>query len=252
MHVVVLSPHRDDAAFSCGLLLTQLLRAGATVELVNVCTESDYAPYLEGNGEPRAEQVSQTRREEDLHFLQALRDHSGAGRCSMSDLHWLDSPLRLGIATDRVLQAPNAAVADITALAEALRPWRDADVVLSPLALGNHIDHRLVRDAACLAFSANLGFYEDLPYACWVPDDVRNEAIRAVLQFLKAETTLWQPPWHEDEALKQQYSMAYSSQIAAPLAESMARDAVRQQGERMHLSPGLTTALDKLLRPLPK
>lgn len=252
MHVVVLSPHRDDAAFSCGLLLTQLLRAGATVELVNVCTESDYAPYLETADEPRVRQVSRARRDEDLHFLQTLRDISGSGRCSMTDLHWLDSPLRLGIATDRVLQAPDAVAADVTALAEALRPWSAADVVLSPLALGNHIDHRLVRDAAFLAFSANLGFYEDLPYACWVSDEVRHAAVEDVLRFLNAETALWQPPWQDDADLKKRYSVVYSSQIAEDLADRMAQDAARQRGERMHLPPALVAALDQILRPLPK
>ena len=61
MQVVVLSPHRDDAAFSCGLLLGALLAAGAGVTIVNVCTVSDYAPYLRNDGSDRIRQVTAAR-----------------------------------------------------------------------------------------------------------------------------------------------------------------------------------------------
>lgn len=52
MRVLVLSPHRDDAAFSCGLILHELLSAGHSVSIVNVCTVSRYAP-LRLAGQPR-------------------------------------------------------------------------------------------------------------------------------------------------------------------------------------------------------
>jgi len=39
--------------------------------------------------------------------------------------------------------------------------------IYAPLALGNHIDHRIVFEAACalIAFGYSVTFYEDLPYA---------------------------------------------------------------------------------------
>ncbi len=249
MHLVVLSPHRDDAAFSCGLLLTHLLRVGATVELVNVCTETDYAPYLSGNSEPRTAQVSRTRRAEDLHFLQSLREATSSGRTTMTDLDWRDSPLRLGIATDNVLQAPAETEATVAALAQAFAPWRQADVILSPLALGNHIDHRMVRDAASLAFSPQqLGWYEDLPYACWMPAAERTQTVQDTLRCLSAQTSAWTAPYQSgDLALKQRYTLCYPSQIAADLAERIAQDAADQRGERMHLPPTVTAKLDATL-----
>lgn len=249
MHLVVLSPHRDDAAFSCGLLLTYLLRAGATIELVNVCTETDYAPYLSANSEPRATQVSHTRRDEDLHFLESLREATASDRITMTDLDWRDSPLRLGIATDRVLQAPAETETTVAALAQALSPWRHADVILSPLALGNHIDHRMVRDAASQAFSSHqLGWYEDLPYACWMPDDERTQTVHSNLRAVSAQTSPWITPYQPaDEALKRRYALCYSSQIAADLADAIARDAANQRGERMHLPSTLAATLDSIL-----
>ena len=257
-HIVVLSPHRDDAAFSTGLLLTRLLRAGTDVHLVNVCTESDYAPYLPEASPPGAAQqatVSAIRRTEDERFLETLHHAAGAGRCTLHDLPWLDSPLRLNIATNRVLDFADATAAEVNSLAATLQPWRAADAVLAPLGLGNHLDHRLVRDAARQAFASHqLGFYEDLPYACWLQPTDRQAAAAAILQQIAPETTApWTTahlrivtPLHPQQ--KKLYALCYPSQIAADLADSMNDDAlILQQAERMHLPPSLVALFDRAL-----
>ena len=256
LEVVLLSPHRDDAAFSCGLLAARLLQAGAVVHLVNVCTQSDYAPYLPADDEPRTMQVSRTRRAEDVAFLQALNDTGGkATTAAMTDLDWSDSPLRLGVATDRVRDVVDVPPAEIAFLADAFAPWRNADAVLAPLAIGNHIDHRLVCAAACRAFSPDrLGFYQDLPYACWMSPDER-EATAAALQQQYAGAPLLQ--WNHAVATpavarlgrKRQYCLCYASQIAPDLADLMEADAVQlYQGEQMHLPEVLAGRLTALLR----
>ena len=48
--VVILSPHREDAAFSTGLLLWACALARMPAVAVNVFTRSEYAPYLDGSG----------------------------------------------------------------------------------------------------------------------------------------------------------------------------------------------------------
>ncbi len=47
----------------------------------------------------------------------------------------------------------------------------DADLVIAPLALGDHIDHRIAQAAARRVGIAAMAFYEDLPYAARLPDD---------------------------------------------------------------------------------
>ncbi len=255
MRLAVLSPHRDDAAFSCGLLLTQLLHAGVTVQIVNVCTQSEYAPYLPETGELRVAQVSGKRHVEDLCFLQALHAASATTACTMADLGWFDSPLRLGIPADAVLEVQEVATGDVRRLARALAPWAAFDVILAPLGLGCHIDHRLVRDAACAAIPrARLGFYQDLPYACWMSPDERNASTRELLRTSGyGPLPAWRAPAYADAAsaflLKQSYAVGYSTQIAPDLADLIASDAARHHGaECLHLPPSLAKKLSAALQ----
>lgn len=51
-------------------------------------------------------------------------------------------------------------------LADAMRPYKDADKLLVPLGVGGHIDHLAVRKAAEELFPhGRLGYYVDYPYA---------------------------------------------------------------------------------------
>ena len=55
-----------------------------------------------------------------------------------------------------------------------VRDWSwTADVVISPMALGDHVDHYLTREAARRLLDAGraVAFYEDRPYACILTDD---------------------------------------------------------------------------------
>ena len=100
--VTILSPHRDDAAFSCGLLLSRCAELGVPVRIVNVFTRSAYAPYLAGGaGADEVETVSAARLAED----RALVERMGAG-CRMDDVGLTDAPVRVGLRVDRVMAEP--------------------------------------------------------------------------------------------------------------------------------------------------
>ena len=78
-----------------------------------------------------------------------------------------DAPLRLRCSAGEVCSlAPNPAEKGYTRTREAMSR-RHADAFVIPLALGAHVDHRTVRDAALAGISpsAACAFYEDLPYA---------------------------------------------------------------------------------------
>lgn len=236
--MVVLSPHRDDAAFSCGLLLSLCAGRGVPVRIVNVFTRSEYAPYLalDPATEP-LDIVSAARREEDLALLRCL-----GPACSMDDLDLLDAPVRLGLTVERVLSDPlsSAEVAKAAeALARNLSMGAGADataLVFAPLALGDHVDHRIVREAACKAFPCErLAFYEDLPYAARLPGDAPGAAVRDLLH----GSDLTQPivvaaPDGNNGALKRELAMLYPSQIEQGVADEMASYADRVGGERFY------------------
>ncbi|WP_419804269.1 PIG-L family deacetylase [Terriglobus sp.] len=231
MRVAILSPHRDDAAFSCGLIMLALLHAGADLTVVNVFTRSDYAVDLQtvDPALPQVDAVSRARRLEDEHFVEDITASVGrdSGSVQLHDFGWLDAPLRLNIKTERVLEAPltDAEVEQQAAgLAAQIACLPLFDAVFAPIALGDHIDHRIVRQAAGRCTAADrLCFYEDLPYAARLTSAERkHQAFRAVpsnptQHFLPHALHLPNGPH-----LKKRFAMHYPSQIAEGVADEMA------------------------------
>ena len=126
--------------------------------------------------------VSAVRKREDVAWNKLL-----GGGVRWTDLDLLDAPLRLACAVDEVLTVPvrpgdraQARVAGAVAkLARAAETEKIA--ILLPLAVGNHIDHRIVRDAGLqmlLNAAQPVAFYEDLPYASW-PGGLEDVAANA-------------------------------------------------------------------------
>jgi LmbE family N-acetylglucosaminyl deacetylase len=161
-HGVILSPHPDDAALSCG---GRMLGDRALL-VVNCFTRSAWwrFPFTPA----------------DADRIQACRtaEETLVSRLSGCPTQALDLPEALlrGRTMDDVFTTPeddrdtaaSQAVHDaVTRLAHdhPLAHW------YLPLGIGNHIDHRLARDAALRALRAHalppthLHFYEDLPYA---------------------------------------------------------------------------------------
>ena len=152
---LVLSPHLDDAVLSCLGHIQRLRQEGWKVVIATVFTESDASESA----------LYRVRRSEDRRAARLL----GA---TTVHLGFLDAPFRssrygnfCGIVFGRAREYPQtlAHVAEkIGQLTRRLRP----EQILAPLAVGNHVDHRLVRDAALLALDrSQLLFYEDRPYA---------------------------------------------------------------------------------------
>ncbi len=243
MRVVVLSPHRDDAAFSCGLTLNRLLSLGAEIAIVNICTISSYAPYLTPDDRDRVAEVTDVRRLEDLAFVDLLLQTTvaEAHRIQLLDLAWQDLPLRWNAADDQALGPYTLLKAEIEAMAGALRTVPAHDLLLAPFALGSHVDHRLVRQAAQQVFEAgSLVFYEDLPYAC--------RTTRAERERLAPEqgTGLCEVSLGASDVsgLKRLYSLCYRSQIAPSVADEMEQYAQQHGGQECFI--GAPAALLRL------
>lgn len=196
MQHLYLSPHFDDAAFSCGGQIAQLARSGAAVTIYTVMagdppsgftptafTDELHARWQRGM---LAEQALAARRAED----QAAAAVLGAA------LHFgsfADGIYRVGAVSGKALYPNVEAIfgdvhPDDPATPEALEaaflqqfPHLDSSVTLyAPLGVGHHVDHQLVR-AMALRLAArfrltNTYFYEEYPYA----RDGRAVRLRAV------------------------------------------------------------------------
>jgi LmbE family N-acetylglucosaminyl deacetylase len=171
--VVILSPHLDDAALSCGGLLHALRGVGTLV--VTLCSGNPppiMAPDGRGKMPARRGHVSpRIRRAEDIAAMRAI--DAAYVHLSFPDAIYLRSVasgklIYLG-ARERWL-APHA---DDAAYIEELyrllsRICLDLGPILlvSPLGIGDHVDHQITARVALrlAAAGAHLLFYEDFPY----------------------------------------------------------------------------------------
>ena len=138
---VFVSPHLDDAAFSAGATAAKLARAGWDVTVLTVFTRSVPNPTgfalacQTDKGLPPTADYMAIRRAED----RAAADVLGAAAVHL-DLP--EAPHRgYTSAADLFAGVHPDDTAVPGAVAEAAAPFLDADLVLYPLGLGNHVDH---------------------------------------------------------------------------------------------------------------
>lgn len=207
--LTILSPHRDDAVFSLFICLAKWsVSPSVKLKVLNFFTESAYAPYASASD---ASSVSGIRKREDLRALASI-DRS----IQVTDRNLLDAPLRLEIAPSGVCNTEARAMiseALIEQLTKNLGRGR-VDLAISPLGLGDHVDHIAVRRAAVRAIApAHLAFYEDLPYATWTPENVLREHVSQVEEAIRIKL---KPVIIRDRMLaklKQRAVAQYRSQI---------------------------------------
>jgi LmbE family N-acetylglucosaminyl deacetylase len=158
-HALALSPHLDDAAFSCGGTLARLAQEGWTVTLCTIFTRSVPSP----SGFALACQTDKGL-SPDVDYM-ALRRAEDAAACAAlgAEPLWLDWP-----------EAPHRGYHDATALfgpphpddaaQELTLPDLPADLVLAPQAIGGHVDHVLLVQALRHEKRPIL-WWTDFPYA---------------------------------------------------------------------------------------
>jgi len=172
MKWIFLSPHLDDAVFSCGALIWELVQAGNQVEVWTICAGdapknelSSFACSLHATWQVEGD-VVQHRREEDTlacKELGALAKHFKIPDCiyrrSPGDGEWLYpgeeaifgglNPLEMPLIEKVSWQLSQALAKD--------------EILVPPLGIGNHVDHELTRKAAH-RLKRDLRFYADYPY----------------------------------------------------------------------------------------
>ena len=230
MRIVVVSPHRDDAAFSLGLSIGCWLDAGHAVHVVNCFTRSAYAPHAEFefiHSNDRMARVSALRLRED----EAWQKMYGRG-LRLTDLNLKDAPLRLHVGVDQVMgraiNPEDKALAKLPKAVAALKP----DALVVPLALGSHVDHVTARAAMMGEPTATpMAFYEDLPYAArpGAAQSIEQDAA-AVEDGLSPVFVTKEGAIAESTERKRRLAICYDSQIADEVAEQIAGFCARYGG----------------------
>ena len=166
---LVLSPHLDDAAFSCGGTMAQLADAGWHVCMATAFTRSIHP----ATGFALACQLDKgLPPETDYMALRRTEDRVAADLLGVNDLRWLDLPEAPHRGYDSApdlfgpAHAADTIWRDLSPLIAALIAELQPSLVFGPQGLGNHIDHRqMIRAMLDAAPDAPLAFYRDTPYA---------------------------------------------------------------------------------------
>jgi LmbE family N-acetylglucosaminyl deacetylase len=242
LKILILSPHRDDAAFSLSIAITHWLTARHTVTILNVFTRSRYAPYSDAGFVHENDELSYVtamRLREDEAFLRRITQSLPKGlknHVHMADLNLKDAPIRLRIPLEEVSDTPvNPADSAIEKIRKALTKQSEAgamEALVIPAALGNHVDHLTVRKAA-QPFTANLptAFYEDLPYATTHPSAATDlEALREAAMERNDPLTSATYQFESAIQLKRKLVLGYASQIDDETGTLIANFAERYNG----------------------
>lgn len=220
-HHVFLSPHFDDAIFSCGGTIAQLVRSGQRVTIITVMggdlpatiPDTPIVRELHERWQAGTNPIP-TRQREDAAaaaMLGAEIIQLGVPDCvyRMAD----GQPLYPTEASlwGRIHPADRLETyADLSAAATLIA---SAHCLYAPLGVGHHVDHQLVRRWAVeLAISSptiTLQFYTDFPYM--------KDSSKITMALADVETTV-QPRWvfltQEDLKLKLEAMACYATQIS--------------------------------------
>ncbi len=200
---IFLSPHLDDAVYSCGGIIQELVNRGISVEVWSIFTADPPEGNLSAFAQSLHARWKETanpywiRREEDKHALELL-----GGTCR--HLYYLDCIYRRDFQThEPIIKKDEDLFSDGYVVEKELlanlvkdlkaRLPKNADII-SPLGMGGHIDHRVTRMAA-EELGKSLWYYADYPYAAKEPDKVNDflpeYAEAEVQEFSEAGITGW-------------------------------------------------------------
>lgn len=158
---LLISPHSDDIAYSLGgALIKDFFEK--PISLVTVFTQSNFSPRLKLDS---PEEITRIRQLEDLEFTRKMG-------IQYRSFRFPEPPLRGKITHEDIFGNLDPSSDPVykevyRSLSKLIKQFPNASVV-SPLALGNNIDHTIVSKACfsiCQENGIEIAFYEDVPYA---------------------------------------------------------------------------------------
>ncbi len=171
--VVILSPHLDDAALSCGGLLHALQGRVSTL-VVSICCGAVRVPSADGSSKlphRRGHVSPRHRRREDIAAMHSV--NADFVHLSFADGIYRRSPLtgKLIYRSERERWV-SPRIEDMAHIEELYLVLRrlcldlGRILLLSPIGIGHHVDHQITAQVAVrlAAAGATLLFYEDFPY----------------------------------------------------------------------------------------
>ncbi len=223
--IMFFSPHHDDAVLSCGGLLRQLSVLCDEIHIVNVFTKSLWAPNC--SQYKSMEEISSRRAKENDAYCDALH-------LKNTNLGFEDSMVR-GYDDYEELNTDyrkDSIHVDAAKLIGRVMNQGTYDLYFCPLALGNHVDHQIVKYGVLsnpMRDTSYIIFYEDLPYASLIEEEMGQieYELSKTLHSLEFE-------FSAIEQKKRQDIMIYHSQLEENLIDNALNYAKRFQQSEYH------------------
>ena len=220
-----MSPHIDDAAFGLTVTISGFLQKQLSVNLINCFTITKWTGVFVSRD---IEVVTALRKQEDAEFNQLLNS-----AINITNLDLLDAPLR----NDYIHQFYSFNPDELK-LIEELKNYLLANVadglLLCPLALGNHIDHILCREAVIRLYpQIKVLFYEDLPYANRITFYEISLHIKELEEKLKVKLSPYINSGKNSMIDKEQAIRIYKSQVNEEICSEIMAHLKSLSGERL-------------------
>lgn len=168
---IFLSPHLDDIVLSCGAMVDHLNSTGHQSEIWTFFAgdppKGRFSPFAESLHKRWAlpENPVATRRLEDIaacKVLNAAPRHFEIPDCIYRTNG--DSTPLITKEDDLYQTIPSQQVYLVDFIVQLLNTLPKDVVLVSPISIGNHVDHRIVRAAVDLLSNKQIFFYKDYPY----------------------------------------------------------------------------------------
>lgn len=173
MQYIFISPHLDDAILSCGGIIHSLKSSGHFVEIWTIFAGipdnilfTDFAKSLHKRWKLESQNPIKTRLEEDKNACKIL----GA---KPKYFNFFDCIYRLNENGYPLVTKEEDLFQDVTGnqlqlvkeIAKSIfKKLPENAILVSPLAIGNHVDHQVVKMALASQIYPNSSFYADYPY----------------------------------------------------------------------------------------
>ncbi|MCU1253019.1 MAG: LmbE family protein, partial [Edaphobacter sp.] len=176
---------------------------------------------------------------EDEHFLRRITEALPKGLKSnlhMVDLNLKDAPIRLRIPLEALSDTPvNPADPAMEKIRKTLTKQSEAgamEALVLPAALGKHVDHLTVREAA-MPFTSTIptAFYEDLPYAATHPSAATD--LESLRESAEQRNEPLSPVIYQIDSVveyKRRLVLGYASQIDEEAGTLISNFATRYNG----------------------
>lgn len=161
---IFISPHPDDAIWSCGGRIKKLIQSNHQVLLITIFSEGQ--KFYDQNESWRSISSSAIRHHENQKAIRYFNlEHI--------DLGYVDAAARLGqdgyLYKDanslfKLLHKDDIYLSEMIFF-DLMKVLNNDDVINVPLGMGNHVDHVIVSNSAKMLNSGTLIWYEDFPYS---------------------------------------------------------------------------------------